>query len=226
MVIFTREQKLKALFWLSFWHILIIASSNFLVQIPFKIGPLHTTWGAFTFPFIFLTTDLTVRIFGQWLARKIIFCVMIPALFFSYTVSVVFDHGHFMGLGALSSINWFVMRIAIASFVAYVCGQLMDIFVFNPLRQNPRWWLAPVASSILGSAVDTVVFFSIAFYHSPDAFMAAHWWQFAIVDYGWKLAISGAFFLPAYGYILKYLLKKLTTLEKQQKARPLPSEAL
>ena len=80
MYTFTPAQQRKALVWLSFFHILVIAASNYLVQFPFELFGFHTTWGAFTFPFIFLTTDLTVRIFGRQLARRIIFWVMLPAL--------------------------------------------------------------------------------------------------------------------------------------------------
>jgi queuosine precursor transporter len=68
---FTREQLVKALCYLAAFHMLVIASSNYLVQLPFTLFGLHTTWGAFTFPFIFLATDLTVRIFGAPLARRI-----------------------------------------------------------------------------------------------------------------------------------------------------------
>lgn len=87
---FTPAQQRNALIYLVLFHLVIIASSNYLVQLPFTIFGLHTTWGAFTFPFIFLATDLTVRIFGAQLARKIIFLVMLPALAVSYFLSVVF----------------------------------------------------------------------------------------------------------------------------------------
>ena len=115
---FTAAERRKALVWLVFWHTFVIAASNILVQIPFQIGELHTTWGAFSFPFIFLTTDLTVRIFGASLARKIIFCVMIPALLLSYLISVMFQDGHFVGFGGVWPLDIFVARIALASFIA------------------------------------------------------------------------------------------------------------
>ncbi|GAM65948.1 putative preQ0 transporter [Vibrio ishigakensis] len=73
MTQFTSAQLRKALFILASFHLLVIASSNYLVQLPFTVFGFHTTWGAFTFPFIFLATDLTVRIFGAKLARRIIF---------------------------------------------------------------------------------------------------------------------------------------------------------
>lgn len=210
---FTPAQRRKALIWLVFWHTLIIAASNILVQIPVQISGLHTTWGAFTFPFIFLTTDLTVRIFGAPLARKIIFCVMIPALILSYLASVLFQNGEFIGLAGLQTLDIFVARIAVASFIAYLVGQLLDISVFNRLRQHARWWVAPSASTVLGNAIDTLLFFSIAFYHSPDDYMASHWPQLALADYAWKIAVSALFFLPAYGILLKTLTRRLTTLD-------------
>ena len=80
MNVFSQTQRYKALFWLSLFHLLVITSSNYLVQLPVSIFGFHTTWGAFSFPFIFLATDLTVRIFGAPLARRIIFAVMVPAL--------------------------------------------------------------------------------------------------------------------------------------------------
>ena len=210
---FTAAQQRKALVWLAFWHTFVIAASNILVQIPFQIGDLHTTWGVFSFPFIFLTTDLTVRIFGAPLARKIIFCAMIPALLISYLISVLFQDGHFVGFAGLQSLDIFVARIALASFVGYLVGQLLDITVFNFLRQNAQWWVAPSASTILGNIIDTVLFFSIAFYQSPDPYMAEHWQQLAMTDYAWKITASGLFFLPAYGVLLRYLTKRLTTVQ-------------
>lgn len=205
----THQKKQRALYQLAFFHILIIASSNYLVQIPFAIFSYHTTWGAFTFPFIFLTTDLTIRIFGAGLARKIILVVMAPALILSYAVSVLFFDGQWMGLISLFDFNLFVFRIALASFSAYLVGQLMDITVFNYLRRNKRWWVAPSAAAIMGNAVDTFVFFSIAFYRSDDIFMAKNWVEIAIIDYSFKLLICGLFFLPLYGLLLNFLLKKL-----------------
>ena len=207
---FTRQQKHKALVWLAIFHIIVIASSNYLVQIPFDIFEFHTTWGAFTFPFIFLTTDLTIRIFGASLARKIIFVVMIPALLFSYLISVLFFETRWVGWSALTQFNSFVFRIALASFAAYLVGQLMDITVFNYLRKNQFWWVAPSASAIFGNGIDTIVFFAIAFYKTSDEFMANHWVEISLVDYSFKILICGLFFLPLYGIILNFILRKLT----------------
>ncbi len=160
---FTQSQRVKALFWLSLFHLLVIISSNYLVQLPISIFGFHTTWGAFSFPFIFLATDLTVRIFGAPLARRIIFAVMIPALFVSYAISSLFYMGSWQGFEALTHFNLF----------------------------------------------DTLAFFFIAFWRSPDAFMAEHWMEIALVDYAFKVLISLVFFLPMYGVLLNMLLKRL-----------------
>lgn len=221
MFSFTPQQRQQALIWLCLWHMSIIAASNILVQFPFSVMGIHTTWGALSFPFIFLTTDLTVRIFGASLARKIIFLVMFPALALSYLISVAFNEGELISLSQLTSINWFVARIAIASFAAYLLGQLLDITVFNYLRRHAKWWVAPATSTVLGNILDTIVFFSIAFWRSSDTFMAAHWQAIAFVDYLFKLTICALFFLPAYGLLLKILTQKLTTLRESDIAKNL-----
>lgn len=206
---FTTVQRKKALVWLSLFHLLVITSSNYLVQLPISVFGFHTTWGAFSFPFIFLATDLTVRIFGAPLARRIIFAVMVPALVISYGISALFYMGEWQGFAALGTFNLFVARIAIASFMAYALGQILDVHVFNRLRQSRRWWLAPTASTLFGNISDTVAFFFIAFWRSPDPFMAAHWGEIALVDYSFKVLISIIFFLPMYGVLLNMLLKRL-----------------
>lgn len=217
MLKLTKEQYTKALTYLAFWHIVVIAASNYLVQFPFEIGPIKNTWGAFTFPFIFLTTDLTVRIFGQSLARKIIFVVMFPALIISYFISVIFHDGAWAGFSGIATFDVMVFRIALASFGGYIVGQIMDITVFNRLRKKKSWWLAPAASTVFGSLVDTIVFFSIAFFHSTDPYMAEHWVAIASADYAVKLMISTLFFLPAYGILLNILIKKLITIDPEDK---------
>lgn len=199
----------KALLILAGFHILILASSNYLVQLPFTIFGLHTTWGAFTFPFVFLATDLTVRLYGAKLARRIILTVMLPALIVSYVASVLFYQGSFQGFEKLAQLDTFVARIALASFAAYVVGQALDVTVFNKLRQAKAWWIAPSLSTVVGNAIDTLVFFAIAFYQSSDAFMAENWVEIATVDYGFKLFISLCMFVPLYGVLLNKLTQKL-----------------
>ena len=93
--------------------------------------------------------------------------------------------------------------------MAYALGQILDVHVFHRLRQSRHWWLAPTASTLFGNISDTVAFFFIAFWRSPDPFMAAHWGEIALVDYSFKVLISIIFFLPMYGVLLNMLLKRL-----------------
>ncbi|ANF25052.1 MULTISPECIES: 7-cyano-7-deazaguanine/7-aminomethyl-7-deazaguanine transporter [Stutzerimonas] len=191
------------------FHIVIIIASNYLVQLPITLFGWHTTWGAFSFPFIFLATDLTVRLLGKGPARRVIAQVMIPALVASYVVSVLFHQGAFAGFSALGEFNLFVFRIAVASFLAYAFGQILDIQVFDRLRRLRQWWIAPSASTIFGNLLDTFLFFSIAFWHSDDPFMAANWVEIASVDYVIKLIISLALFVPLYGMLLNAIVRLL-----------------
>lgn len=190
-------------------HVALIAASNYLVQWPVQLFGVLTTWGAFTFPLVFVATDLTVRLLGQRSARSVVARVMLPALLASYVVSVLFHEGRFAGWGALGEFNGFVARIALASFVAYVAGQLLDIAVFARLRRRRPWWLAPAASTVLGSALDTALFFGVAFHRSSDAFLAEHWVAIAWVDYAAKLVISLLAFVPLYRLLLEHLARPL-----------------
>lgn len=210
MSLFPPVQQRTAWLMLVLFHLLIIALSNYLVQIPVEIVSLQTTWGAITFPFVFLATDLTVRVFGSSLARKIIYTAMFPALIVSYALSVIFAQGQFQGLVALSEFNLFVARIAVASFLAYTFGQLLDVYVFNRFRRLSPWWIAPAASSILGGFLDTFLFFSVAFYQSSDAFMAANWPEIAAVDYAIKIAVNLLLFVPIYGVVMAMIAQRIT----------------
>jgi uncharacterized integral membrane protein (TIGR00697 family) len=196
------------------FHVLIIIASNYLVQLPIDLFGFHSTWGAFSFPFIFLATDLTVRLIGKPEARRVITRAMVPALVASYIVSVLFHEGRFNGLGALGEFNTFVFRIAFASFAAYVLGQLLDVQVFDRMRRNyVQWWVAPAAASVFGQALDTVAFFGIAFWHSSNPFMAEHWGEIALVDYVIKLAVSLVLIVPMYGVVLSTIVRAMKRRE-------------
>lgn len=209
MLSLTPAQIRRALVILTAFHITVIAASNYLVQIPFQIFGMHTTWGTFSFPFIFLATDLTVRIFGAQRARVIVFRAMLPALAISYIISVIFHDGIFQKAAALTVFDSFVFRIATASFIAYVFGQLLDIKVFARLRNHRKWWIAPSASTILGNLLDTLVFYGVAFWASTDEFMAIHWPEIAALDYAFKILVSLLLFLPLYGLLLRFLTDKI-----------------
>ncbi|TFL13031.1 7-cyano-7-deazaguanine/7-aminomethyl-7-deazaguanine transporter [Pusillimonas caeni] len=196
------------------FHILVIIASNYLVQLPIDLFGFHSTWGAFSFPFIFLATDLTVRLIGKAEARSVIARAMVPALIASYIVSVLFHEGRFNGMGALGEFNTFVFRIAFASFAAYVLGQLLDVQVFDRMRRGyVQWWIAPAASSVLGQALDTAAFFSVAFWRSSNPFMAEHWVEIALVDYVIKLSVSLLLFVPMYGVALNAIIRVMKRRE-------------
>lgn len=205
----TAAQSRRALITLISFHIAVIGASNYLVQIPFELFGFFTTWGTFSFPLVYLATDLTVRIFGSSRARIIVLGSMFPALLLTYIISIIFFEGTFQGFEGFATLNMFVFRIAVASFIAYVAGQLLDIKVFSRLRQNRRWWLAPSVSTTIGNLVDTILFYFIAFYASSDPFMAAHWPEIGMVDYIFKLLVSIILFLPVYGVVLKLLTDRL-----------------
>lgn len=194
-----------------FTHIFILVLSNYAVQIPLTVFDINTTVGTFTYPFIFLSTDLTVRIFGQTRARKIVFMAMIPGLILSYLVGTIFEHGQFQGLDNLSEFSYFVFRITLASLSAYLVGQLADILVFQRLRELKQWWPAPICSSIFGNLLDTFAFFAVAFWGTNDAFMASNWMEIGTVDYMVKLTANMFVFIPIYGVLLNYLMKKMAT---------------
>lgn len=144
---------------------LVVVASNVLVQFPVDghIGSLALadilTWGAFTYPFAFLVTDLANRRYGPSVARRIVFVgfmlavacsIVVPPLLFRY------------GMIEFETAADRLVRIAIASGAAFLTAQLLDVTVFNWLRKR-SWWRAPVFGSLAGSVLDTAVFFSVAF---------------------------------------------------------------
>lgn len=186
--------------WLVLTHIVIICLSNTLVQYPFILFGFRTTFGAFSYPLIFILTDLTTRLLGQERARKVVLIAMMPGLFCSYFISNYYIQGNFLTL------NTVVLRVALASFCAYVLGQLLDITIFQKLRTYQKWWVAPSISNVFGNLFDTYCFFFIAFYQSTNIFLSTHWIEIATVDLVFKLVISLLSFVPLYGLILKLVL--------------------
>ncbi len=127
----------------------IVVASNILVQ--FLFGQ-WLTWGAFTYPLAFLVTDLMNRIYGAGPARKVVFAGFLVGVACSLIGTQII--GEFGPLVTL--------RIALASGIAFLTAQLLDVAIFSSLRRA-SWWKAPLASTLVGSSVDTVLFFSIAF---------------------------------------------------------------
>jgi uncharacterized integral membrane protein (TIGR00697 family) len=127
----------------------IVVASNILVQ--FLMGN-WLTWGAFTYPFAFLITDLMNRLYGAQQARKVVLTGFLVGIFCSFVgTQIMGEYGPYVTL-----------RIAIGSGTAFLVAQLVDVFVFNKMREG-KWWRAPLASTLVGSSLDTALFFTIAF---------------------------------------------------------------
>lgn len=152
---------------------IIVVAANILVQFIILDGLL--TWGAFTYPLAFLVTDVMNRVYGAEAARKVVF-----AGFFTGIVCSLIGSQIMLEFGPAVP-----LRIAIGSGVAFLIAQTLDIKVFNRLRDG-AWWRAPLASSVVGSAVDTFLFFGIAFSASlpfPEAANAAINWSWESVPF-------------------------------------------
>lgn len=181
---------------------MVVVASNILVQ--FLLGD-WLTWGALTYPLAFFVTDVTNRLHGPAAARRVVYAGFAVGLACSLAGTQI--EGSF---GPLVS-----LRVAIASGTAFLVGQLLDITVFNRLRAM-NWWLPPLASSLLGSAVDTLVFFSLAFAGSL-AFLAPQvdvawanvpvallgqgpvlplWVSLAVADFSVKIALALVTLVP------------------------------
>jgi uncharacterized integral membrane protein (TIGR00697 family) len=193
---------------LSVCHVFLLTISNLLVQYPFNIFGFHTTWGAFTYPAIFILTDLTTRIATANISRQIIFRSMIPGLVISYVIASYIEETGNLSLTNVFVIHPMPLRIALACFVAYATGQLLDILVFQRYRNNQSWWLAPAISTTVGNLIDTILFFSIAFYHCTNPFLSQHWPEIACVDVFFKIVISLVAFVPIYGLFLNTFTSK------------------
>ena len=132
----------------------IVVASNILVQFLILDGLL--TWGAFTYPLAFLVTDVMNRVYGPSAARKVVFSGLVVGIICSLIGSQIMLQGDGYEYPAVA------LRIAIGSATAFLIAQLLDIVVFHRLREG-SWWKAPLGSTLVGSTVDTVIFFSIAF---------------------------------------------------------------
>lgn len=132
---------------------IIVVASNILVQFLFGNW---LTWGAFTYPLAFLVTDIMNRVYGAQAARKVVFAGFIAGVFCSLIGTQIMLQGDGYTYPAVT------MRIAIGSGLAFLTAQLLDVGIFAALR-NGAWWKAPLVSTLVGSTVDTALFFSIAF---------------------------------------------------------------
>ena len=164
---------------LSFLMGVIVLSSNYLVQFPVNYYGLSEilTYGAFSYPLAFLITDLANRSYGKLVARKIVYLGFLLGIGFTVLFSTNF--------GDLISI-----RIAIGSGTAFLTAQLIDVQIFDNLRRK-KWFIAPLTSSMIGSTVDTFLFFSISFYGT-----SIPWFTLALGDLGVKIFVAIMMLIP------------------------------
>ena len=157
----------------------VVLSSNYLVQFPIKYYGLEEilTYGAFTYPIAFLITDLANRSYGKLVARKIVYTGFIIGIAFTLFFSTNFS-------------DLISVRIAIGSGTAFIVAQLLDVQIFDKLRKK-EWFVAPLTSSFIGSAVDTFLFFSISFYGTGIA-----WVTLSVGDLAVKIFVALLMLIP------------------------------
>ena len=170
---------------LSFLMGAIVLASNYLVQFPIKHHGLEEilTYGAFSYPIAFLITDLANRSYGKKVARKIVYIGFAIGISFTLLVSTNFA-------------DLISLRIAIGSGTAFLIAQLLDVQIFDKLRKKD-WFIAPLTSSLIGSTVDTFLFFSISFYGTEIP-----WVTLAFGDLAVKILVALTMLVP-----FRFLLK-------------------
>ena len=164
---------------LSFLMGVVVLSSNYLVQFPIKHYGLEEilTYGAFSYPVAFLITDLANRSYGKFVARKIVYIGFVIGISFTVLFSTNFA-------------DLISVRIAIGSGTAFLVAQLLDVKIFDQLRKK-KWFVAPLASSFVGSTVDTFLFFSISFYGT-----GIPWLTLSLGDLAVKIFVALIMLIP------------------------------
>ena len=183
----------KFILGLAFLMASLVAISNFLVQFPVNYFGMESilTYAAFTYPITFLITDLANRKYGKFIARRIVYLGFLTGVLLTLYFSTNFE-------------DLISIRIAIGSGTAFLFAQLLDVSIFDILRKR-KWFVAPLTSSLLGSIVDTFLFFSISFYNTNIP-----WISLALGDFIVKLLITLLMLIP-----FKILLKKTMPSEVQ-----------
>jgi len=181
----TIRHPLRALWLPILAMIVVVIVSNIAVQYPINDW---ITWGALTYPVAFLVTDLTNHRFGAHATRRVVYL--------GFAIAVV------LSVWAAGP------RIALASGSAFLVAQLLDVLIFDRLRQSAIWWRAPLVSSLTASAVDTVLFFSIAF-----AGTGLPWITWGLGDFGIKVIIALVLLIP-FRALMRFALA--SSLESEQ----------
>ena len=169
----------KLFFLLSLIMGVVVLSSNYLVQFPIKYYGLEEilTYGAFSYPIAFLITDLANRSYGKLIARQIVYIGFIIGISFTLIFSTNFA-------------DLISVRIAVGSGTAFLVAQLIDVQIFDKLRKR-KWFVAPLTSSFIGSAVDTFLFFSISFYAT-----GIPWVTLSLGDLAVKIFVALVMLIP------------------------------
>ncbi len=177
----------KIFFILSFLMGAVVLASNYLVQFPINYYGLEEilTYGAFSYPIAFLITDLANRSFGKIVARKIVYIGFAIGISFTLLFSTNFT-------------DLISIRIAIGSGTAFLVAQLLDVQIFDKLRKK-EWFVAPLTSSLIGSTIDTFIFFSISFYGT-----GIPWITLSLGDLSVKIFVALMMLIP-----FRLLLKTL-----------------
>tara|TARA_B100000676_G_scaffold195831_1_gene192547 strand:+ start:1338 stop:1886 length:549 start_codon:yes stop_codon:yes gene_type:complete len=164
---------------LSFIMGAIVLLSNYLVQFPIRYYGLENilTYGAFSYPIAFLITDLANRSYGKLAARKIVYLGFAIGIIFTAFFSINFS-------------DFISIRIAVGSGTAFIVAQLLDVQIFDTLRKK-RWFIAPLTSSLVGSTIDTLLFFSIAFYGTTIS-----WITLSLGDLTVKIIVALIMLIP------------------------------
>ena len=158
---------------------IVVLASNYLVQFPIKYHGLEEilTYGAFSYPIAFLITDLANRSFGKIVARKIVYIGF--AIGISFTLLFSTNYADLISI-----------RIAIGSGTAFLVAQLLDVQIFDQLRKK-EWFVAPLTSSLIGSTIDTFLFFSISFYAT-----GIPWVTLSLGDLAVKIFVALVMLIP------------------------------
>ena len=169
----------KLFLFLSFLMGVVVLSSNYLVQFPIKYYGLEEilTYGAFSYPIAFLITDLANRSYGKIVARKIVYIGFAIGISFTLIFSTNFA-------------DLISVRIAIGSGAAFLVAQLLDVQIFDKLRKK-KWFIAPLTSSLIGSTIDTFLFFSISFYAT-----GIPWVTLSLGDLAVKILVALVMLIP------------------------------
>ena len=186
----------KLFFLLAFLMAFVVALSNYLVQFPIKYFSLENllTYGAFSYPVAFLITDLSNRRYGKNIAKKIVYL--------GFALGIVLTLYFSTNYSDLISI-----RIAIGSGTAFLVAQLVDVHIFDRLRKK-IWFIAPLASSLIGSCIDTFLFFSISFYGT-----GVNWVTLSFGDLSVKIFVALAMLIPF--RLLLYRIQEISGSNKK-----------